>query len=77
MKRLLGHIDSLSYRWLVPLAIFTAMAPWPAGPEPHLLQKTRMLLEGTLTRPIDIFDLFFHGTATLLLAAKLLRDALR
>ena len=32
-----------------------------------------MLLAGTLTKPIDIFDLLLHGTPILLLGLKLLR----
>lgn len=73
MHRILEFIDSLSFGWLIVLAVFTAIAPWPAGPEPHLVEKTRMLLAGELTRPIDIFDLFFHAAAPLLLIAKTIR----
>ena len=35
-----------------------------------------MLAAGTLSRPIDIFDLVLHATPVLLLAAKLIRMAL-
>jgi hypothetical protein len=62
----------LSWRWLIPLAILAALAPWPIGSEPHLVQKTGYLIEGRLSRPIDIFDLLFHASPTLLLAGKLL-----
>jgi hypothetical protein len=34
-----------------------------------------MLFDGTLTRPLDIFDLFLHGTPLLILGLKLLRGA--
>jgi hypothetical protein len=61
----------LSWRWLIPLAILAALAPWPIGPEPHLVQKLGYLIEGRLSRPIDIFDLLFHASPTLLLAGKL------
>ncbi|MBI4816903.1 MAG: RND transporter [Deltaproteobacteria bacterium] len=43
----------------------------PFVPMPHALEKLQMLLAGTLSRPIDIFDLFFHGASWLLLGAKL------
>lgn len=33
----------------------------PFSPELHLVEKLRMLAEGTLRRPIDIFDLVLHG----------------
>ena len=46
-----------------------ALAPF--FPEPHLLEKLRMLGSGELTRPIDIFDLFLHGTPLTLLLIKL------
>ena len=41
-------------------------------PEPHLLEKLRMLGEGQLIRPVDIFDLFMHGTPLLIVVGKLL-----
>jgi hypothetical protein len=42
-------------------------------PEPHLVEKLRMLSQGVLTKPIDIFDLFLHASAPLLLLAKIIR----
>jgi hypothetical protein len=53
--------------------VFLALAPF--APEPHLWQKLKMLLAGTLTRPIDIFDLFLHGAPLVLLVLKLMRPA--
>jgi hypothetical protein len=49
------------------------MAIAPPGAQPHLVQKLMMLAEGTLTRPLDIFDLFWHSLFPLLLIAKLIR----
>lgn len=65
-----SFLENLTWKWLLPLAVLTALAPWPAGPEPHLVEKTRMLLAGELTRPLDIFDLVFHGSASVLVVAK-------
>ena len=68
-----------SWKWLdlIPtsgLAIVAGLLGLaPFQPQPHLLEKTRMLLDGTLSRPIDIFDLFFHGAPLVLLAIQLLR----
>jgi hypothetical protein len=70
-------------RWLdkfpLPLlaipAIMLALAPF--APEPHLVEKLRMLAGGHLTRPIDIFDLFMHGAPLALLLVKLGRAAVR
>lgn len=42
----------------------------PFKPMPHVLEKLIMLKEGTLTRPIDIFDLFYHLAPLILLVAK-------
>lgn len=63
-------LDRIPYSLLVPLAVVMALAPFV--PEPHLWEKLKMLAAGTLVRPIDIFDLFLHGTPLLLLVLKLL-----
>ena len=63
-------LDRIPYALLLPLAAVMALAPFV--PEPHLWEKLKMLAAGTLVRPIDIFDLFLHGTPLLLLALKLL-----
>lgn len=42
----------------------------PFSPQPHLFEKIGMLVNGELSRGIDIFDLFFHGLFPLLLVAK-------
>jgi hypothetical protein len=55
---------------LVLAALLMGLAPFV--PEPHLVEKFRMLLAGQLTRPLDIFDLGFHLLPGLLLIAKLL-----
>lgn len=47
-----------SYKTLAPIALLLGLAPFV--PEPHLVEKARMLSEGTLVKPIDIFDLFWH-----------------
>ena len=62
-------LDRIPYMMLVPLAIFLALAPFT--PEPHLWEKLKMLFSGTLSQPIDIFDLFLHGTPLLMLLLKL------
>jgi len=54
---------------LVVVCLTLGLAPFT--PEPHLLEKLRMLTEGELTRPIDIFDLVLHGTPWILLVLKL------
>ena len=68
-------LDRIPYIMLAPLAIFLALVPFT--PEPHLWAKLKMLFTGTLLRPIDIFDLFLHGTLLVILLLKLLSDARR
>ena len=68
-------LDRIPYIMLAPLAIFLALVPFT--PEPHLWGKLKMLSTGTLSRPIDIFDLFLHGTLLVILLLKLLSDARR
>lgn len=55
---------------LIPAAVLLGLAPF--RPEPHLLEKLRMLASGQLTRPVDIFDLVLHGVPMLLVFGKLL-----
>lgn len=64
-------IDKIPTGMLIAAAIFMALAPFT--PEPHLVEKFRMLSEGTLKRPIDIFDVFWHLAPSILLAIKLFR----
>jgi hypothetical protein len=54
---------------LVVVCLTLGLAPFT--PEPHLLEKLRMLTEGQLVKPIDIFDLVLHGTPWILLVLKL------
>jgi hypothetical protein len=63
-------LDRIPLTVLLPLAVVMALMPFV--PEPHLWEKLKMLAAGTLVKPIDIFDLFLHGTPLLLLVLKLL-----
>ncbi|WP_321449434.1 hypothetical protein [uncultured Cohaesibacter sp.] len=66
-------LDRLPVGTLVMIALTLGLAPFV--PEPHVWQKLKMLVAGTLTRPVDIFDLLFHGVPWLLLLAKVGRQA--
>jgi hypothetical protein len=68
-------LDRIPYSLLWPLAVVMALLPFV--PEPHLWEKLKMLVAGTLVRPIDIFDLFLHGTPLLLLMLKLVFGLVR
>jgi len=41
---------------------------------PHFVEKLIMLKNGTLNKPIDIFDLFYHSAPLILLIIKFIRD---
>lgn len=66
-------------RWIeqIPFPLLILVAAWmgvaPITPEPHLVEKMRMLLQGVLTRPLDIFDLFIHAAPLALLALRVRR----
>ena len=63
-------------KWLlVVVAIYLAGAPFV--PEPHLTEKWRMLFDGTLSKPIDIFDFLLHTMPMVVLAIRMVRDAQR
>ena len=64
-------IDTIPISVLLFLCLLLGLAPFV--PEPHLLEKLRMLSQGTLRKPIDIFDLLYHGTPFILLGIKLIR----
>ena len=63
-----AFLDSLPWVLLVPATLLLGLAPF--RPEPHLVEKLRMLAAGTLKRPIDVFDLFLHATPLALLILK-------
>ena len=58
-------LDRIPLTWAVLGTIWMALAPFV--PEPHLVEKLRMLSQGTLSRPLDIFDLLMHATPVVLL----------
>jgi len=66
-------LDKVPLSIALLLALTLGLAPFV--PEPHLVEKIRMLVNGRLVRPIDIFDFAMHLAPWLLLAAKLVRMA--
>jgi len=62
-------LDKIPYSIIIVAAIFMLLAPF--RPMPHVLEKLIMLKNGALTRPIDIFDLFFHLLPSLILLLKI------
>ena len=68
-------LDRIPLLWLALIAVWLALAP--LLPEPHLIEKLRLLSQGALHRPLDIFDLLLHSAPLLLLVLRLSRDRQR
>jgi len=64
-------LDRIPTSVLLFLALMMAGAPFV--PEPHLVEKARMLMAGTLTKPLDWFDVVWHLFPAILLFLKLIR----
>ena len=71
----MAWLDKIPLSLLVLFSLLLGLAPFL--PEPHLWEKLKMLAAGTLSRPIDIFDLVLHAAPWVLLALKLVRLATR
>lgn len=65
-------LDRMPWPYLLLIALFLGLSPFV--PEPHLWEKLKMLAAGTLSRPIDIFDLCLHGSPFVLVGLKLYRQ---
>ena len=65
-------LDKIPYSILIIVAVFMLLAPF--RPMPHVIEKLIMLKNGTLAKPIDIFDLFYHLIPTIILLLKVYRD---
>jgi len=66
---MLKLIDALPLPHFIVLSLFLGLAPF--FPEPHLVEKVRMLMSGELVKPLDMFDLLLHSTPWILLVLKL------
>ena len=65
-------LDKIPLWLLILMAVLMLMAPM--RPMPHAIEKLIMLKNGTLTRPMDIFDLLYHLFPTILLVMKIYRN---
>lgn len=67
----MAWLDEFSLPLILIACLLLGLAPF--APEPHVWQKLKMLADGTLVRPLDIFDLLLHGAPFVVLVMKLLR----
>ena len=69
---MLSWLDRFRWIWLLQLAAWMAIAP--ITPEPHLVERLRLLLQGALVRPLHISHLVMHAAPLFLVALKLWRQ---
>ncbi len=69
MQQICQFIAGIPTSTLIIIALTLGLAPFV--PEPHIWEKLKMLVNGTLVKPIDIFDLLMHGTPWVVLILKL------
>jgi hypothetical protein len=63
-------LNSIPFSVVVILCLTLGLAPFL--PEPHIWEKLKMLLSGTLIEPVDFFDLLMHAFPFILLGLKLM-----
>ena len=59
------------FSWPVLIVLCLTLGLAPFFPEPHLVEKLRMLASGELRRPLDIFDLALHAAPWIMLSVKI------
>jgi hypothetical protein len=67
-----SFLDKIPYSILIVFSIIMILIPFK--PMPHFVEKLIMLKNGTLKKPIDIFDLFYHSVPLILLILKFIRN---
>lgn len=60
-------LANLPWSFVIFACLTLGLAPFSP---PHIVEKLGMLFAGKLVKPIDWFDLFFHGAPWLVLLAK-------
>ncbi len=68
MKRILSGLEQLNWGIVVVLCATLGLAPFTP---PHVVEKLSMLVRGDLIKPVDWFDLVFHGFPWVLCILKL------
>ncbi len=63
----MNYIDKLPWGLVIIACLTLGLAPFFP---PHIWEKLVMLRNGKLSRPIDWFDLFYHGIPWILLILK-------
>lgn len=69
MNQIISFISNLDWNIIIIICLTLGLAPFTP---PHIYEKITMLINGTLKRPIDWFDLLLHGIPWLILIAKII-----
>lgn len=69
MQQLTQILNQFSWPIVIIACLTLGLAPFV--PEPHIWEKLKMLASGTLSKPIDIFDLLMHAAPFFVAALKL------
>ena len=67
MQQLFAWVDNLDWILVIVACLTLGLAPFTP---PHILEKLQMLARGKLVKPVDWFDLLFHGVPWILLILK-------
>ncbi len=70
-EKLARFIDTLPTMPTLVIGIWMALAPFT--PEPHLVQKFFMAMNGDAFKLIDVFDVFMHGGLGIIAGLKIWR----
>ena len=62
-------LEGIPFTLVLMICLTLGLAPFV--PEPHIWEKLNMLANGSLSKPIDIFDLGLHGLPWLVLILKI------
>lgn len=66
---MINLIKSISWPIVIIMCATLGLAPF--SPEPHIVEKLRLLFTGNLTAPVDVFDLLMHGAPFILALIKI------
>ena len=67
MQQFFAWVDNLDWILLIVACLTLGLAPFTP---PHIVEKLQMLAKGKLVKPVDWFDMFFHGIPWILLLIK-------
>ena len=68
MNQIVSFIANMEWPIIIIICLTLGLAPFTP---PHIFEKLSMLVNGTLKKPLDWFDLFLHGIPWIILAIKI------